>query len=203
MFPKARHENLTVRDLPDETLVFDHDRNKAHCLNREAALVWRHCDGRTGLPALARIVSEELRIPNAESVAQLALEQLSRRNLLEEAVTPLAGEARVSRRDVLRKLCAAAVAMPVVMTLTAPNARAGISDVDCTKAVDGYPCVGILIAQGSCCGGICRGPGDYSSDQNNCGACGNRCPSGTFCVNGVCTNPVVPPPPPPPQGGQG
>lgn len=33
------------------------------------------------------------------------------------------------------------------------------------------------------CGSNCR---DLSRDNNNCGACDQRCPSGTGCVDGVC-----------------
>ena len=45
--PLARRERLLVEELPDEVLVYDLDREKAHCLNRTAALIWNHCDGRT------------------------------------------------------------------------------------------------------------------------------------------------------------
>ena len=40
MLPKARQEQLTVRELPDETVVYDLARHKAHCLNPTAALIW-------------------------------------------------------------------------------------------------------------------------------------------------------------------
>jgi hypothetical protein len=43
--PQARTEGLTVRELAEETLVYDKERHKAHCLNRTAACVWKHCDG--------------------------------------------------------------------------------------------------------------------------------------------------------------
>ncbi len=43
--PVARHKNLIVKELPDETLIYDLDSDKAHCLNQTAALVWKNCDG--------------------------------------------------------------------------------------------------------------------------------------------------------------
>jgi hypothetical protein len=125
MLPKARHDKLTVRDLSDETLVYDLDRQKAHCLNPTAALVWRHCDGRTNLAQLADIVRKELGIGKADAVARLALEQLSRRHLLEEPLPPLVGAARISRRRVLKKLALAAVVLPLVMTVS--GASSGVN----------------------------------------------------------------------------
>ena len=56
MFPTARSANLTVQELADETLIFDHQNHKAHCLNRTTALVWKLCDGRTSLAAMAQKV---------------------------------------------------------------------------------------------------------------------------------------------------
>ena len=55
MLPHARVNELIVRELPEETLVYDQKHDKAHCLNRAAALVWRHCDGQTtGVDARSR-----------------------------------------------------------------------------------------------------------------------------------------------------
>ena len=45
--PRMREQGLITDELPDEILVYDLDRHKAHCLNRTAALVWRQCDGKT------------------------------------------------------------------------------------------------------------------------------------------------------------
>jgi hypothetical protein len=126
MFPRARRDNLTVRELPDETLVYDQQRHKAHCLNRTAALVWRHCDGNTSIDELARIVAGEMGIDQANAVVALALEQLGRRHLLDEA-PPLSLD-RVSRRDALKKLALAVASLPLVMTVATKAAAQTISD---------------------------------------------------------------------------
>jgi hypothetical protein len=142
MYLLARNEKLTVRELPEETMVYDLDRHKVHCLNRTAALVWRHCDGRHDLPALAAVVASALGLANtaATAAAQLALVQLGRRHLLQETPVSLA-EQSLTRRAALRKLAAtAAAALPLVMTLTSPSvAWAGAthqctSDADCVAA---------------------------------------------------------------------
>jgi len=37
VLPKARQDKLIVRELPNETLLYDHVSAKAHCLNQTAA----------------------------------------------------------------------------------------------------------------------------------------------------------------------
>ena len=124
MQPLARKDKLTVRELPEETLVYDLESHRAHCLNRTSALVWKHCDGRHDVDALAAILARELGLPAREAgaAARLALEQLGRRQLLQEKVAPPLEEERVSRRTALRKLAkATAAALPLVMTLKSPS----------------------------------------------------------------------------------
>ena len=51
--PLARKEGLVIQELPDEVLVYDLDRDRAHCLNQTAAFVWQRCDGRTSTVEIA------------------------------------------------------------------------------------------------------------------------------------------------------
>ncbi|HVR70563.1 MAG TPA: PqqD family protein [Vicinamibacteria bacterium] len=118
MKPNARADGLVVQDLADETLVYDLERHKAHCLNRAAAAVWRLCDGKRDEAALARLLARDLGTAAEEDVVRLALRDLSRARLLQE---PLAAEVRVSRRRLLRRL-GQAVALPVVVSIVSPTA---------------------------------------------------------------------------------
>ena len=61
--PIAWQEQLIIEEILDETIIYDLRRNRAHSLNRTAAFVWRHCDGRTGGRALARLLAKELEVP--------------------------------------------------------------------------------------------------------------------------------------------
>jgi hypothetical protein len=184
-----------VSELADETLVYDHDWQRAHCLNSTAALVWRHCDGRTSVEQLAALLPQG---EGAEAVVRLALDQLSRRGLLEEKVAPLTGQAGVSRREALKKLVVAAVALPAVMSIAAPKVCAGLSfgPTSCGGSANGTACTAgtaALPLVGTCCNGVCFVVGtlNTTSDNNNCGMCGNKCPSGTTCQNGLCQAAVV------------
>lgn len=44
------------------------------------------------------------------------------------------------------------------------------------------PCCAGLI----CCNGTCLNGNDFGTDNNNCGSCGNVCPTGANCAAGVC-----------------
>jgi hypothetical protein len=169
MLPAARTDKLTVQELADETLDFDHETGKAHCLNRTAGLVWKHCDGRTSPAELAR----RLGVP--EAAVELALEQLQRRRLLQVSFEKPREEGGRSRRDALRKLVRAAVLLPAIMTITAPVALAQASPAanQCAGQPDFTPC-----SQGgtSCCGGNCITPGDD----------GAPCTTNCECISGSC-----------------
>ena len=51
--PRARNEGLLVQEMPDELLVYDLVRHKAHCLNQTAAMIWTRCDGKTSVKQMA------------------------------------------------------------------------------------------------------------------------------------------------------
>src|SRR6266536_4274689 len=59
-FPKARKAELIVREFADELLVYDKKRHEAHCLNRTAAVIWKHCDGRTSVAEIAQHLAHEI-----------------------------------------------------------------------------------------------------------------------------------------------
>jgi len=87
--PRARRDGLVIQELPDEVLVYDRERDKAHCLNQTAALVWKYCDGKTTVPTMARWLERDLNADTVdEKIVWYALGQLSKDHLLEESVAP-------------------------------------------------------------------------------------------------------------------
>jgi len=117
--PKARQEGIIVRELPDEVLIYDRQRDQAHCLNRTAGFIWQHCDGRTRIATIARMLATKEHTPVDEAVILLALDQLAERHLLDGARPP--GK-KVSRRKLVLKYAPAALALPVILSITAPTA---------------------------------------------------------------------------------
>src|SRR5262245_5280563 len=133
MLPRRREEDLLVRPLSDETLVYDLKRDKAHCLNPTAAAVWRRCDGHTTVSQLAEMLRRECRIAADDDVVWFALRQLQKAHLLQERLRPPSELQRTSRRELIRRLGVAAT-VPIVMTILAPTARAQASD-SCTGKI--------------------------------------------------------------------
>jgi len=135
--PKARTDNLVIRELDDETLVYDMLRDEAHCLNRTAALVWKECDGTTNVTQAARALRRELDAPVDPDLVWLAVNQLERFHLLEaDAQSPA-----VSRRKLMLKYAPVVLSLPVIMSISAPTAAQAASCV-CPSCCPGFICVG-------------------------------------------------------------
>ena len=134
--PKARTDNLVIRELDDETLVYDMVRDEAHCLNHTAALVWKQCDGKTTATQAARSLGRELSTTVDADLVWLAVKQLRTFHLVDGARKILP----VTRRDLVLKYAPVALALPVIISISTPPA-----------------------AQAASCGGLgasCSSPGD-------------------------------------------
>ncbi len=159
LMPRASQDELHVEEVQDETLVYDLKRHKAHCLNRTAALVWRHCDGRASVSEVAALLEEQSATPTDEAVVWMALDRLGRTHLLSEPVTLPADRVQYSRREVLRTLRRVAgisLVLPVIESIVSPLAAAQAS---CVQSCSGMP---------------------------NCTACSATC--NKLCCNGRCVS---------------
>ena len=162
--PRARVENLVVKHVADETLVYDLQRDHAHCLNAAAGLIWSHCDGHTDVDQMATVLQTELGLPPDERVVWLGLRDLDKAHLLLEPMEPPLLAASYSRREFLKKtgmVGIAAVLFPTVNSIVSPiAAQVGSCIDDCTGASKGTPCP---LSGGNpcvkiCCSGNCRQP---------------------------------------------
>jgi hypothetical protein len=120
--PKARRLGLVIRELPEELLVYDTERHKAHCLNRSAALIWKHCDGQSTPADMVERVATALAVPITEDLIWHALDQLREFHLLEEMGPEPEGWARMTRRELMRLGGIAGLALPLVTSIVAPVA---------------------------------------------------------------------------------
>lgn len=122
--PVARTESLIVKEEDGETLVYDLKTDKAHCLNETAALVWKNCDGHKSVSDIAGVLGAESDSSVTDEVVWLALDQLERFKLLEEAPAKPTFLAGMTRRQMVARLGIAAVALPAIVSIVAPNAQA-------------------------------------------------------------------------------
>lgn len=139
--PCARTDNLVIRELDDETLVYDMERDEAHCLNQTAALVWQQCDGKTTATQAARALQKELETTVDPDLVWLAVKQLQRFHLVDVPKN----SPSVSRRDLVLKYAPLALALPVIMSISAPTAAGAAS-----CGGQGAPCGG---SNPPCCSG--------------------------------------------------
>ncbi len=117
-------ESLTVERLEDGSVAILDARSKSvHSLNASAAAVWDACQNST-LEEIEASLAARLGATSREIVRQ-ALEQLRKANLIESSA-PVAAEAiDLGRRSMLKRAGAAgAIAIPVVLTLTASEQKA-------------------------------------------------------------------------------
>lgn len=125
--PSARSEGIITKQVSGELLIYDRGRDRAHCLNATAALIWQRCDGRLTVPEIARSCSESMSAAVDEHVVHLALKQLSRNQLLTERYKGTNMRVDLSRRALIRRLGVGVVLLPVITSITAPTAMAAVS----------------------------------------------------------------------------
>jgi len=123
--PRARTDGLVVRDLPGEIVVYDLGSHRAHCLNRTAAFVFRHADGRRTVADLAVALGEDAGAVADEAMVHLTLDRLAAADLLASPVQEPSGPlspAQASRREAIRRVgLGAAVLLPIVTSLLVPT----------------------------------------------------------------------------------
>ena len=149
--PRARTDGLVVRELSGELLVYDRDRNKAHCLNETAALIWKHCDGQTTVSKLRALLQEDKVAPVDEHVIWYALDQFAKDHLLQEGLKRPAGIGRLSRRELIQRIGLAA-SIPLVASVVAPTVFAAAS---CTQICVIVATCSVPGCQVTCTGGVC------------------------------------------------
>jgi len=134
MLPDARKDRVLVEKIGDELIVYDQAHDQAHCLNQTAMLVWELCDGQTTVLEMTVALKKKLHVPPDERLVWSALDQLDKAHLLREPFTldrlqsanlvqkPYGNQGpAVSRREMLRMLAVASVALPLVTSITAPT----------------------------------------------------------------------------------
>lgn len=196
--PVARTRNLIVTAAADaDVLVYDPATHHIHKLNAAAAAIWRLCDGRRSVAELARDAASASDLHIDERAVTLALTKLGEAGLLAQPEAMWGRVPAQSRRAFVRRAAVAgAVAVPAVISMTAP-AAAGVasgctSDGDCRA---GFQCTN------NECTSLCHSPEDYCADGSMCPTgwacnaehdqcCGQICQNGLYCGGDASNCPV-------------
>ena len=125
--PLARKASLVVKEVDDETLVYDLKTDEAHCLNSTASRVWKSCDGENSVSDIAAQLGSAGQPPVDENVVWLALDQLEKFKLLDESPAKPSMLAGMNRRQMVARLGLAAVALPAIVSIVTPHASAQAS----------------------------------------------------------------------------
>lgn len=149
--PRRRTDNLVVQEMEDETLVYDLDKHKAHCLNGTAATVWRSCDGASSVGDVAAKLHAETGLPADEKIVLMAIRSLEKARLLDGSASVPPALLNAGRREALKRIGivgGAAAMLPLVTSILAPTAALAITCV---------PAGGACMDSSECCGGLCEG----------------------------------------------
>jgi len=158
ILPHARSQDLVITDLDDEILVYDKARDKAHCLNQTAALVWKYSNGNRTVAEIAEAMEKKLGSHVDEQIVWFALQQLEKDHLLRGDVTIPSKFNGITRREFIKSvgMTAAAITIPNMLSLTAPQSALAAS---CT------PCGQCATTPGTC-SDCCGGTGNCNFDSN-------------------------------------
>jgi hypothetical protein len=194
-YPRARSEGIATEEVGDELVVYVQPTQTAHALSKDAAGVWRLCDGEGSPQDIARRLGLE------EARVFQALDELWAAGLIEEPEG-------ISRRALYRRAAqvgAAALGAPLIYSVAVHPSSAHASVPGCT----GPGCPGSTsVSLNGTCAKPCTGPTDCTSSTGCFGHLGGgtycggapvppvsgsfcfsdtNCPAGSFCdVGNVC-----------------
>lgn len=160
--PQARRgDQLLLRQLPDELVIYDKTSDRAHCLNQPASELWSLCDGRSTKAELAEALARALGQPPDEQAVRSGLRQLAEARLL---IGHGAGDGPFdppppTRREVLRCASRAAIALPLVISILAPTPAMAQSALP-----NGTPCT----SSAQCASGCCNAGSQKCVGNGNC-----------------------------------
>lgn len=121
--PKNRTKNIITQEINDETLVYNLKTNKAVCVNKTLATVWKLCDGNRNIQQIAKAVSNEFKKPVSDELIYLSLTLLADENLLVNKYGIGKKIDGLSRRELIRKVgVTSMIALPLISSVVAPNA---------------------------------------------------------------------------------
>ena len=190
--PTARFENIVVQELENEILICNLSTDKVFCLNKTAGEIWKLCNGENNADQIAEILGRKFGGKVSTEMVFVALDELSKENLLESKFSTENIFPGVSRREVIRKAgLASMIALPLISSVVMPSSAQAQSGVACVSDAN---CPANQWCNVSICvldllpGAICSRNGQCTSgncDTHCCTssvACPNTCDATGACI---------------------
>ena len=127
--PQARRDDLVTTATQDDLLIYDQATHELHQLNQVSASIWELCDGNRTIADLAAATG------HAAEVVTATVEMLSAASLLDTTIS-ISGDTSATRSSRRRLMKRAAIAAPVIVSVSAPMAAGAKSDtcmLPCSK----------------------------------------------------------------------
>ena len=172
IMPISRSGNIVVQEYDCEILIYDLLIHNAYSLNETTSRIWKFLDGKTSVETIV----QKSGLP--KEIVFLALEQLQKKDLLQEKVEIELPADSISRRKLLVKIGATSVILPIIASVVAPQA---------IHAASGCLPLGTPNQSPGCLAGIVTIFNSCAADSNT----NMACVGSTFCTSSVgfrCTS---------------
>jgi coenzyme PQQ synthesis protein D (PqqD) len=124
--PQVRRDELMIREVGQELVVYDARHRRAHRLNKAAAPILQASDGTRTVGEIATLLSDDLDVQERSELVWATLQDLSQADLLTAPIAPPRELGR-SRRNLLQRAAMIGFAVPVIESIVAPPAEAHAS----------------------------------------------------------------------------
>lgn len=169
-------DEFCVETVGDELVLFEPDRFRYHTLNRHSLEIWRSLDGSRTVEEVAERIYGD-RSDAHVSVVQLGIDALAESGLLiePEPETPAVLDRRWATKLAVAAL-AGVVGLPVVQSITAPDAASADTCLPDPNWINGHPCVSGDSCRcwfGCCCPVLTTQ--SWCTDRSACEGSGRAC----------------------------
>lgn len=81
-----RRNDLLVREVENENIIYDHTNNSVHSLNITAKFIWDFCDGKHAVSDIAKEVTAKFNIDSDTALKDLkkTMDSFKKNHLLQE-----------------------------------------------------------------------------------------------------------------------
>ena len=81
-----RRNDLLVREVENENIIYDHTNNSVHSLNITAKFIWDFCDGKHNLSEIIKEITGKFNIDSDTALKDLknTIEEFKANHLLQE-----------------------------------------------------------------------------------------------------------------------